>query len=175
MPPVIIGLYTYVSADIEDSELNSDEEECSDKKNLVAFLIYELNMYLKAKDCPYYQVPLYNQHFALTLEQSLLEFTGLDVLDEENKFVCQTCTNNSELRGDCNHCINFIFILGSHSEVTLCRVSKYILIHNLPPILILQMKRFNIGSHNVTKDNRFVHFPHVLDMAPYCTSQCFEV
>ena len=56
-------------------------------------------MYLKAKACQYYQVPLYNRHFALTLEQSLLEFTGLDVLDEENKFVCQTCTNNGEFGG----------------------------------------------------------------------------
>ena len=37
------------------------------------------------------------------------------------------------------------------------------------------MKRFNIGIHEVTKDNRFVYFPPVLDMAPYCTTQCFEV
>ena len=61
------------------------------------------------------------------------------------------------------------------SEAKLCRVSKQILIHKLPPVLILQMKRFSIGIHDVTKDNRFVYFPHVLDMAPYCTTQCFEV
>ena len=47
----------------------------------------------EAKQCSYYQVPLYNRQSALTLEQSLLEFTGLDVLDEDNKFICQDCTN----------------------------------------------------------------------------------
>ena len=37
------------------------------------------------------------------------------------------------------------------------------------------MKRFTIGSHNVTKDNQHVSFPRVLDMAPYCTAECLEV
>ena len=56
-----------------------------------------------------------------------------------------------------------------------CRVSKQNLIHHLPPVLILQMKRFNIGFYNVTKDGRHVSFPLVLDMAPYCTSDCIQV
>ena len=65
--------------------------------------------------------------------------------------------------------------IDSQYEAKLCRVSKQILIHKLPPVLILQMKRFSINNHDVTKDDRFVYFPHVLDMAPYCTTQCFEV
>lgn len=76
----------------EDTETDSDEEQSHDELK-VAFLNSELNLYLKAKQCTYYQVPLYNRQSALTLEQSLLEFTGLDVLDEENKFICQDCTN----------------------------------------------------------------------------------
>ena len=60
-------------------------------------------------------------------------------------------------------------------QVTQCRVSKQILIHKLSPVLILQMKRFTIGSHTVTKDNSHVSFPRVLDMAPYCTAECLEV
>ena len=75
----------------EDTEVDSDKEQHDEHK--VAFFSSELNLYLKAKNCSYYQVPLYNKHSALTLEQSLLEFTGLDVLDEDNKFICQHCTN----------------------------------------------------------------------------------
>ena len=68
-----------------------------------------------------------------------------------------------------------LFTVAEHFQITQCRVSKQILIHILPPVLILQMKRFSIGSHNVTKDNSYISFPHVLDMAPYCTTECVEV
>ena len=157
-------------------EIDSDEEQQDEHK--VAFFNSELNLYLKAKNHLYYQVPLYNKHSALTLEQSLLEFTGLDVLDEDNKFICQHCTNGKERR--CLICVYTVRMCvyaptDSQSEAKLCRVSKQILIHKLPPVLILQMKRFSIGNNDVTKDNRFVYFPHMLDMAPYCTTQCFEV
>ena len=60
-------------------------------------------------------------------------------------------------------------------EPALCRVSKQLMIHQLPPVLILHMKRFEIGFDEVTKDDRHVFFPEILDMAPYCTSICLEV
>lgn len=49
------------------------------------------------------------------------------------------------------------------------------LIDNLSSVLILYIKRFLIGSYHVTKDNRPVDFPQVLDMAPFCTVECVEV
>ena len=54
------------------------------------------------------------------------------------------------------------------------RVSKQILIHQLPPVLILHLKRFSIG-HTVTKDNQHVSFSPVLNMAPFCTTDCVWV
>ena len=48
------------------------------------------------------------------------------------------------------------------------------MIHHLPPVLILHMKRFEI-SFEVTKDGRHISFPEILDMAPYCTAKCVEV
>ena len=60
-------------------------------------------------------------------------------------------------------------------ESALCRVSKQIMIHQLPPVLILHMKRFEIGDNEVIKDNRHITFPEILDMAPYCTTTCIEV
>lgn len=72
-------------------------------------------------------------------------------------------------------CTCRLFTVARDFQITQCRVSKQILIHKLSPVLILQMKRFTIGSHNVTKDNRHVSFPRVLNMAPYCTTECLEV
>lgn len=77
---------------VEDSESDSDKEQLGENK--VAFSSYELNLHLKTKGLPYYQLPLYNKHSALTLEQCLREFTSLDVLDEDNKFICQNCNNS---------------------------------------------------------------------------------
>ena len=57
----------------------------------------------------------------------------------------------------------------------LCRVSKQLMIHQLPPVLILHIKRFDIGHYRVTKDNQYVSFPEILDLAPYCTMKCVEV
>ena len=49
------------------------------------------------------------------------------------------------------------------------------MIHQLPPILILHMKRFEIGFDDVTKDDRHISFTEILDMAPYCTTECLKV
>ena len=75
-------------------------------------------------------------------------------------------------------CIHiFIFYhKGNKSEITeLQCVSRLILIHHLSPVLILQLKRFSIGSYSVAKDGEHVSFPLVLNMAPYCTSDCVQV
>ena len=72
-------------------------------------------------------------------------------------------------------CINS-YHLGNKSEVEgLQRVSRLILIHHLSPVMILQLKRFSIGSYSVAKDGEHVSFPLVLNMAPYCTSECVQV
>ena len=95
--------YTFIGA--EDTEIDTDDEK-QHGENKAAFSNHELNFCLKAKGYQYYQVPLYNKHSALTLEQCLLEFTGLDVLDENNKFICQTCTN-SKLQRSISYLLEF--------------------------------------------------------------------
>ena len=37
------------------------------------------------------------------------------------------------------------------------------------------MKRFEIGPYTVTKDDRPVCFPEILNMEPYCTTECVQV
>ena len=152
------------------------------------------------------------QKFHTDLERCLLTFTDLDVLDEDNKFICKSCTErkhrkNSEIvnnfrdkifMGD-NHIIvsskslgltiiiivytyvkfvetgDFLDDDSNEAAYTLCRVSKQLMIHQLPPVLILHIKRFEIGHYRVTKDSRYVSFPEVLNLAPYCTVDCLKV
>ena len=45
------------------------------------------------------------------------------------------------------------FTVTGVNEPALCLVSKQIMIHQLPPILILRIKRFEIGFEDVTKDD----------------------
>ena len=52
-----------------------------------------------------------------------------------------------------------------------CLVSKQLLFHSLPQILILHMKRFHLGQQ-ITKNNRHINFPIDLDLAPFCTKRC---
>ena len=59
----------------------------------------------------------------------------------------------------------------SLDNLVLCPVSKLLLLHELPKILVLHLKRFKLGSM-VTKDNRHIDFPFELDVAPYCTNDC---
>ena len=66
-----------------------------------------------------------------------------------------------------------VLLLGNISELQ--RVSKLFLINRLSPVMILQLKRFSIGSYTVAKDTDDVSFPMVLNMAPYCTSECVQV
>jgi len=54
-------------------------------------------------------------------------------------------------------------------------VSKQALIMKLQKVLILHIKRFNLGSSSVTKNNNFLSFDQLLDMAPYCTDGCLKV
>ena len=61
------------------------------------------------------------------------------------------------------------------SDQVLSLVCKQLLIHNLPQVLILHMKRFTVGSYAVTKNKAHVSFPPVLDMAPYSSNACLEV
>ncbi|XP_065907392.1 ubiquitin carboxyl-terminal hydrolase 16-like isoform X2 [Dysidea avara] len=87
---------------------------------------------------------------ALGLEQSLHNYTDVDVLDDDNRFICNSCNRNN------------------------CLVSKQTMILQLHNVLILHIKRFNIGDIAVTKNNKFLSFSQLLDIAPYCSDKCLQ-
>ena len=63
---------------------------------------------------------------------------------------------------------------GAGGEV-LSLVCKQLLIHQLPQVLILHMKRFTVGPYVVTKNKAHVSFPPMLNMAPYSSDACLKV
>lgn len=95
------------------------------------------------------------------IQLSLDEFTNLDELDEDNKFICKLCTAAQQKR------------CGRDDVYALRNVSKSLIIHKLPKILVLHIKRFHLEPV-VRKDNDHVSFTKVLDMTPYCTTECIE-
>ena len=64
---------------------------------------------------------------------------------------------------------------GDDDDPPLSLVSKQIAVHQLPPVLILHLKRFSIEPDGIFKDTQHIKFPLKLNMAPYCTAQCIEV
>ena len=114
------GVNNSLDADIEimpPEELPSEkvplEEKVNDKKDLtdvnlstddhqkpnpdVALNKHELHKYLESKGLQYQMLPeVEKEQDPQRLESLLTEYTGLDVLDENNKFICETCTKNRE-------------------------------------------------------------------------------
>ncbi|XP_069743244.1 ubiquitin carboxyl-terminal hydrolase 45 isoform X4 [Narcine bancroftii] len=61
------------------------------------------------------------------------------------------------------------------SEHVYTNARKQMLISAVPPILNLHLKRFHQAGLSLRKVNKHVDFPLVLDMAPFCSSNCKNV
>ena len=120
--------------------------------------------------------PLSSKRFRLQgasgLEQSLYNYTDVDVLDDDNRFICNIC-NKNDCKRDLHAYVLCKFIRYCMYYAGL--VSKQALITRLKNVLIFHVKRFNIGVRAVTKNNKFLSFSPMLDMAPYCSNDCLQV
>ncbi|XP_065912947.1 ubiquitin carboxyl-terminal hydrolase 45-like isoform X2 [Dysidea avara] len=122
----------------------------------------QLQLHLKKEKFPY-RVSRCNVE--TDLEAGLQAYFELDVLDEHNKFMCDVCTaERVEKQG---------YSPEVTSQIGLSEVSKQLSIADLPEILVLHMKRFNLGVR-VSKSTIIISFPLILNMAPYCTNECLE-
>ncbi|XP_042876119.1 ubiquitin carboxyl-terminal hydrolase 16-like isoform X5 [Penaeus japonicus] len=89
----------------------------------------------------------------------LTNFTAPELLMGNNKITCENCTKiHSQLHGEEN------------VEPVKSNASKQLLILSPPAVLTLQLKRFHHMGFNLTKVNRYVRFPLVLDIAPFTSS-----
>nr|GEU91512.1 ubiquitin carboxyl-terminal hydrolase 16-like [Tanacetum cinerariifolium] len=75
-----------------------------------------------------------------TLEEALKKYTSTEMLDGENKYKCSRCKSNE-------------------------RAKKKLTLLEAPNVLTIALKRFQSGKFG--KLNKSIHFPEILDMAPY--------
>ncbi|KAK4800988.1 hypothetical protein SAY86_021475 [Trapa natans] len=77
-----------------------------------------------------------------TLQEALKKFMICEIMDGENKYQCNRC--------------------GSYEKA-----KKKLTILEAPNVLTIALKRFQLGKYG--KLNKFIHYPEILDMAPYMT------
>ena len=83
---------------INNLDVNLSSSDNQKPKPDVALRKVELHKYLESKGLQYQMLPPESEEDKdpQTLEAILNEYTALDVLDEDNKFICKTCTDNRE-------------------------------------------------------------------------------
>lgn len=94
-----------------------------------------------------------------SVQSCLNNFTGVELMTGNNKVGCENCTKN---------------INGSDSKAKTVNTNatKQFLISSPPAVLILHLKRFQLGPRCIfRKLARSVSFPMVLDIAPFCGSK----
>ncbi|XP_071524258.1 ubiquitin carboxyl-terminal hydrolase 16 isoform X2 [Panulirus ornatus] len=89
----------------------------------------------------------------------LTNFTAPELLTGSNKISCENCTKVHNQQH-----------LDDQRESVKSNASKQLLILSPPAVLTLQLKRFHHMGFNLTKVNRYVQFPLVLDIAPFTSS-----
>ncbi|XP_022126856.2 ubiquitin carboxyl-terminal hydrolase 16 [Pieris rapae] len=89
-----------------------------------------------------------------SIQSCLSNFTALELLTDNNKVGCETCTER---------------INGKNGKTVYTNASKRFLVSSPPAILILHLKRFQIGPRCMfRKMSKHVDFPTILDLAPFC-------
>ncbi|XP_069046289.1 ubiquitin carboxyl-terminal hydrolase 16 isoform X2 [Lepisosteus oculatus] len=101
-----------------------------------------------------------------SVQSCLYQFTEVEHLTTNNSLQCVTCTQHknkgSRSSSDGEKCV--------YTDAL-----KQMLISLPPPVLTLHLKRFQQVGYSVCKVNRHVIFPQVLDLAPFCTTNCKNV
>ncbi|CAG9788534.1 unnamed protein product [Diatraea saccharalis] len=89
-----------------------------------------------------------------SVQSCLSQFTALELLTGNNKVSCETCTER---------------LNGKGGKTVYTNATKRFLVSSPPAILILHLKRFQIGPRCMfRKMSKHVDFPTVLDLAPFC-------
>lgn len=89
-----------------------------------------------------------------SIQSCLSQFTALELLTGNNKVGCETCTER---------------INGKDGKTVYTNATKRFLVSSPPAILILHLKRFQIGPRCMfRKMTKHVDFSTILDLAPFC-------
>ncbi|XP_048449128.1 ubiquitin carboxyl-terminal hydrolase 16-like, partial [Rhincodon typus] len=97
----------------------------------------------------------------------LRQFTQMEKLIGANKLLCEECTQRQYKKGSKTN--------ANDEKKVYTNARKQMLISSPPPILTLHLKRFQQLGFNLRKINKHIHFPQVLDLAPFCALNCKNV
>lgn len=100
-----------------------------------------------------------------SVQSCLLQFTEVETLTQNNSLLCVACTKR-QLKED---------KAGGSKKNIYTDALKQMLISSPPAVLTLHLKRFQQNGYSICKVNRHVHFPLILDLAPYCAAKCKNV
>ncbi|KAL4705810.1 hypothetical protein ACJJTC_006530, partial [Scirpophaga incertulas] len=89
-----------------------------------------------------------------SIHSCLSQFTALELLTGNNKVGCESCTER---------------LNGEGGKTVYTNATKRFLVSSPPAILILHLKRFQLGPRCMfRKMSKHVEFPTILDLAPFC-------
>uniref|UniRef100_UPI00398E332E ubiquitin carboxyl-terminal hydrolase 45 isoform X2 n=1 Tax=Pristiophorus japonicus TaxID=55135 RepID=UPI00398E332E len=137
-----------VSFGIQDTK----ERSVVSKNTVTAFQTLSQSYGARPKEC--------------SLQSCLSQFTSVDLLMGNNKLMCEKCTEKRQKQHKKSHSAE------KKSEQMYTNARKQMLISAVPPILNFHLKRFHQAGLSLRKVNRHVDFPLVLDLAPFCSSNC---
>lgn len=92
-----------------------------------------------------------------SVQSCLNNFTAAELMTGNNKVGCDTCSES---------------INGKGGKTINTNATKQFLISSPPAVLILHLKRFQVGPRCMfRKMTKMVSFPLILDLAPFCASK----
>uniref|UniRef100_U5EYX0 Ubiquitin carboxyl-terminal hydrolase n=1 Tax=Corethrella appendiculata TaxID=1370023 RepID=U5EYX0_9DIPT len=92
-----------------------------------------------------------------SIQSCLSNFTTIELMTGNNKVGCEACTEK---------------INGKDGKTVYTNATKQFLISSPPAVLILHLKRFQVGPRCMfRKITKHVTFPFLLDLAPFCGSK----
>nr|XP_015838142.1 PREDICTED: ubiquitin carboxyl-terminal hydrolase 16 [Tribolium castaneum]XP_015838143.1 PREDICTED: ubiquitin carboxyl-terminal hydrolase 16 [Tribolium castaneum]XP_015838144.1 PREDICTED: ubiquitin carboxyl-terminal hydrolase 16 [Tribolium castaneum] len=91
-----------------------------------------------------------------SVQSCLNQFTACELMTGNNKVSCELCTKRHG---------------GPDKKTVYTNATKQLLIYNPPAVLILHLKRFQVYRFRSAKVPKFVKFPTLLDLAPFCSKR----
>lgn len=141
---------THLMHSFEQLNLNDSKKSAKNKgkrKRLVSYTDWSTTI------APRYQC----EDGELSIQSCLNNFTAVELMTANNKVGCDSCSER---------------INGKGGKTINTTATKQFLISSPPAVLILHLKRFQVGPRYMfRKITKHVNFPFVLDLAPYCASK----
>ncbi|XP_034403973.1 ubiquitin carboxyl-terminal hydrolase 16 [Cyclopterus lumpus] len=141
--------------DALDTTMESEDEPVEAKEYTVVSQDPELAFHtLATRTAP--------EKLECSVQSCLFYFTEVETLTQNNSLLCVTCTKRQPNKDN----------TGGAQKYVYTDALKQMLISSPPPVLTLHLKRFQQNGYSICKVNRHVHFPLILDLAPFCAVQC---